>query len=77
MQCDAEKTECPLVLLAKNMQSSGQTFKSWVKTQYTGHLLMTPEGERGLERVNDSKRTGLQTTHWTDLILHNIGYFEN
>lgn len=76
MQFDAEKTECPLTLLAKNMQSNGHTFKSWVISQCTGHLLMTPEGERDLERLKDSKRTGHQTTHWTDLILHNFGYFE-
>jgi hypothetical protein len=38
---------------------------------------MTPEGERGLERLIDSKRTGHQTTHWRDLMLHNFGYFEN
>jgi len=77
MQCDAEKTECPLNLLAKNMQSNGRTFKSWVFSQCTEHLVMTPEGERGLERLKDSKRTGHQTTLWRDLMLHNFGYFEN
>jgi hypothetical protein len=38
---------------------------------------MTPEVERGLERLKDSKRTGHETTHWTDLILHDFGCFEN
>jgi hypothetical protein len=44
---------------------------------YAGHWVMAPESERGLEGLKDSERTGHQTIHWTDLMVHNFGYYEN